>query len=252
MPLRIGVSILLWLLTGHCLAEDPLRYEVELVLFENTDPTALRAEHWPDSVPTPDYEDAVELPPPGVRGKFEALPNDAKDLSGAASLLNKSDHYTVVAHLAWEQPGLPSETAKPILLRAGKDYGIEFPELMQPRLEFDAEGNLVEIEPPERLDEVEGTVRVVLGRYLHVYTDLVFRKPVTVMEYNETADMLVPMQRLQTIPVREWRRMRSRELHYVDHPVLGMLIRITPVTPPERGGGNASQGSPLGQAESNS
>ena len=100
---------------------------------------------------------------------------------------------------------------------------------MQPRLEFDADGNLVEIPAPERLDELEGSVRVVLGRYLHVYTDLVFRKPLTTMAYDETTETLVPMQSLQSIPVREWRRMRSRELHYLDHPVLGMLVKITPV-----------------------
>ncbi len=29
------------------------------------------------------------------------------------------------------------------------------------------------------------------------------------------------------------RRMRSRELHYLDHPVLGMLVVARPFTPPE-------------------
>ena len=29
------------------------------------------------------------------------------------------------------------------------------------------------------------------------------------------------------------RRIRSNELHYIDHPVLGILLRITPYEKPE-------------------
>ena len=36
----------------------------------------------------------------------------------------------------------------------------------------------------------------------------------------------------QIIPLRQSRRMRSGELHYLDHPRLGVLARITPVEPP--------------------
>lgn len=213
--------------------EKPVRYVVELVLFQHTDPAAVRAEHWPETVATPDYASTTELAPAGVKAEFRSLEDSAKELTGAVKLLNDSERYTVVAHLVWEQPGLPSDSAVPVRVNAGKDYGLEFPELMQPRLEFDEEGNLIEIPPPESLDELEGTVRIVLGRYLHVYTDLLFRKPLTTMEYNEAADMLVPVERLRAIPVREWRRMRSRELHYMDHPLLGMLVKITPVATPE-------------------
>jgi hypothetical protein len=36
------------------------------------------------------------------------------------------------------------------------------------------------------------------------------------------------------IPHRQSRRMRSEELHYLDHPVLGVLVRVTPVGDEER------------------
>lgn len=236
---------------GLAQAEEPIRYQVELILFENTDPAAARAEHWPETVPTPNYESATGLRPPGARAaEFRALKDSAKELTGAAKLLTASERYTVIAHLLWEQPGLPSDSARAVRVRAGKNYGIEFPELMQPRLEFDADGNLIEIPAPDRLDELEGTVRIVLGRYLHVYTDLLFRKPLSVTEYNESADMFVPVNRLQAIPVREWRRMRSRELHYIDHPLLGMLIKITPVAAPAKASGDTSPAPAIKEPES--
>ena len=33
----------------------------------------------------------------------------------------------------------------------------------------------------------------------------------------------------QVIPMKQSRRMRSKELHYIDHPMLGILVRVTPI-----------------------
>ncbi len=30
------------------------------------------------------------------------------------------------------------------------------------------------------------------------------------------------------VPVREKRRLRSKEVHYLDHPLLGVVIKFTP------------------------
>ena len=32
----------------------------------------------------------------------------------------------------------------------------------------------------------------------------------------------------RTVVLRQHRRMRSNELHYIDHPLFGLLVRITP------------------------
>ncbi len=37
----------------------------------------------------------------------------------------------------------------------------------------------------------------------------------------------------RTIALRQHRRMRSNELHYIDHPLMGLLIKVTPYTLPE-------------------
>jgi hypothetical protein len=33
----------------------------------------------------------------------------------------------------------------------------------------------------------------------------------------------------RTVNIKQRRRMRSNELHYIDHPLLGLLIKISPV-----------------------
>ena len=51
---------------------------------------------------------------------------------------------------------------------------------------------------------LQGVVRLTRGRYLHIDTDLT----------------------VGGIRIRDHRRMRSRELHYIDHPRVGILVRV--------------------------
>jgi hypothetical protein len=38
----------------------------------------------------------------------------------------------------------------------------------------------------------------------------------------------------RVVSMRQHRKMRSSELHYLDHPLLGLLIQITPYEPPAK------------------
>ena len=60
-----------------------------------------------------------------------------------------------------------------------------------------------------------GTAKVSVRRYLHLDLDLLLQSP------GGPAPGLFRMQ--------AHRRMRSGELHYIDHPAMGALVRITPV-----------------------
>jgi len=62
-------------------------------------------------------------------------------------------------------------------------------------------------------DKLKGLVKVSLGRYLHLDLDL----------------LLSDEQHEKAIHIIEHRRMRSRELHHLDHPRLGVLAIIKPV-----------------------
>lgn len=65
---------------------------------------------------------------------------------------------------------------------------------------------------------VEGTIAVTLARFLHVHAHL-WRLPFSDAPDSQELD--------------EHRRMRSGELHYLDHPAFGVLVRIDPITPPQ-------------------
>jgi hypothetical protein len=57
---------------------------------------------------------------------------------------------------------------------------------------------------------LDGTIKVSVKRYLHVDLDLLLKSG--------------KGYRLQSK-----RRMRSKEIHYIDHPMMGVLVLITPV-----------------------
>jgi len=63
---------------------------------------------------------------------------------------------------------------------------------------------------------LSGLVKLTRGRFLHLETDLVLRDTNTPSIYR----------------VQLNRRMRSDELHYVDHPRIGIIIQATRVNPP--------------------
>jgi hypothetical protein len=62
---------------------------------------------------------------------------------------------------------------------------------------------------------LEGVIRVRRGRFLHFDSDLLLRTG-----------------QGQPIHAASSRRMRSTEVHYIDHPRLGIIVRIDPYTSP--------------------
>jgi len=58
-----------------------------------------------------------------------------------------------------------------------------------------------------------------MSRYLHFKVDLLYTKP-QFNNNNEIEDNVYPV-------VNE-RRMRSREIHYIDHPLVGVVVLATP------------------------
>lgn len=75
---------------------------------------------------------------------------------------------------------------------------------------------------------LSGMIRVTRGRYLHVDTDLLLRDAGGAHPYR----------------IQLSRRMRSDELHYIDHPKLGIVIRALRVEAPTPGGTETDSGEP--------
>lgn len=243
-------------------AQDETWYRVELVVFKQLDLANLASELWPEDPGTPDLAEAVEpaaAPPPArppllpglgtAPQPYRLLDRAATELKTVAGSLERAAHLEPVLHLAWRQPIGEREGARPVRVRGGQRYAFtqvpeyEFP-LRAALPEFDVlyaaprTGAMGEKAGAEvaLIPEVDGTVLLTRSRYLHVYADLVFSlpEPVALRRANPApvADT-GERQRLLRLRLRDHRRMRSEELHYLDHPAFGLLVWITPYEVPE-------------------
>lgn len=252
-------------------AEAP-RYDVEVIIFKNIQVPKSREFVLPVSSPGKDEKMLVLSSASSVRAAnklgYEIISGDQYRLTDVANKLVESSRYELLLHTAWRQPGLEQERALPIWVRGGRVYGNEYTSIdsqmefleSMPRAdginadgtnyEFDEqtlesiELQLLEQQGTQRhqgLYELEGKITIGLSRYLHAHTDLVFRRPRLSIDPETTnspqqralaaysADTLI----LNNHILRERRRMRSKNLHYLDSPEFAMLILITPYEIPQ-------------------
>lgn len=237
------LTALFFLCTANSFAEDFRYYDVEIVVIENLTETAKNAEHWPLEVTIKKPVNAVVL---GETPLIEWLPLDV-DLAESFKVLSpeeyqlieevekisQSKNQRVIFHAAWRQPGLDKKIAMPVYFK--HDF-TEIPLTEEETLPLDIE----EIETADS-SILEGIFRVTLARYLHLEAELSYRVkpaivPTTEELYSEylTENTEENIEKQGVIYLKQKRnRIRSNELHYIDHPVLGILVKMTPYIKPE-------------------
>ena len=213
---RIIVLLLLFNAWPAAFAKD---YIVEMIFFADASGASAGSLHISTQPIIPDLQGSIILNDSAVNYGFIPYPSDALRLTNEAAALSKTGRYRVLKHIAWLQPGLAREEAIPVRIHAGKNYRNEFKERSFAQADFS------DRKSPKNhpVNELDGTIKVVLGRYLHVYTDLAYRKPYTV-----SANALGRDRVLADFAIKTHRKMRSKQLHYLDHPLLGILVEIRP------------------------
>lgn len=198
---------------------------------KDTDPTTASVEtpiaEKPLAVTDNPLVNAEEPPPPLA---FQKLDAGNEELVAAMGHLRRIDRYRPLFHATWQQPLQDRQRSPSILVNGGETYGEHF--------------------------ELEGTVKISVERYLHIDTDLWLHNfapnfgqqatvqvpPLPNQLEKTTEDMLNPLLARflndnahvvsRTVVLRESRRMRSGEIHYLDHPMMGVIVLVTPL---ERG-----------------
>ena len=185
-------------------------YIVEIVLFETLGAGGGGGELW-----FPKVTSALGLSEERAAAEGFRLVERATELDGSAAKIAASGRYRLLRHFAWRQPGLPRDEAVAVRVNLGRAFDMYLPEDIGPYERFIP----ASIEPrPERTravrsTTVNGTLKVYLGRFLHLESLLVFTDEEAGRSYR----------------LFESRKMRSTELHYVDNPRFGLLARIVPI-----------------------
>ena len=226
-------------------------YDIEVIIFRHHDLNALSHEKWKRDPGTPAIRSAKELLPPLPENLSKAhsdklksplaylqLREDQYQLTDKYQQLLDTEGYDPLIHIAWRQPGLGPDEAVAVHIHGGSNEskvpeengqgehtGETKVEAAMP-IPTDAAASGVEGPPAPFID---GTIKLIRKRFLHVEADFLYRAP-----YIDTpANHLTREQWPQAFRLTESRRMRSREIHYLDHPMFGILILATPYEAPE-------------------
>lgn len=322
--------LLALLLPWVTVAGAETQYDVEIILFEHASDRAGDNERWRPEVVIPrrdrtlHFDDDGETSAPLMSEtpeEFRPLEEEDLRLRDERQRLENASAYDVLQHRAWRQPALDPDEAVGVRIRAGEPTRVRLPRratgpLTQPvRIEAilararaghdDPVSRSAATEPlfatgvlPEResalLYPLDGSVRVEVERYLHVYANLYrstavdwpddeLREHIQAdasraaaanaggdaegsqeqddeqgqagnAEVGEAANLLADDsdeavidsqtfalgpdgQKMISFPFVQQRRMRSGNLHYLDHPVIGMLVLITPHETEDEGAG---------------
>ncbi len=227
-------AVTLILLNSTIAQASTSNYKVELLIFSHEASDTLADEIWPaiDAIPQRASR-PLEYHQQGQNtGYFTRLPKTSLSLRNKQASLRRSPLYRVLFHEAWIQPISGRKNQNVIRINGGEilDNG---------------------------LYELDGYISIDKGRYLHFRSDLfhnrrltpaesqMLRKPsftpaaavatATTDESGNNSDngnrylTQTSIPDFLTVEMDSARRMRSRELHYIDHPLFGILVIISPV-----------------------
>ncbi len=208
-------------------------YQVEVLVFTQSDSFGAET-----SLPEAKLKyplNWVELAAAGSNNKFTVVNKTGRRLNPDAYTLNSTGVYKVLYHQAWRQPGISPRNAPWLIVSGGKTLGDH--------------------------RELEGSIRLHLSSYLHLETNLWLMSPVNNTSRPDfrskhlstdrvpisplrakggqssgafgggsyglsgsTRGPAIELSRIDTL--RQSERLQLGKTHYIDHPKMGVLIKV--------------------------
>jgi len=168
--------------------------------------------------------------------------------------IRREPYVNSLVHLTWQQNMQSRRLAKPIRIFGGKDLSKRFeyhglsvkksPDADTLSMtDFNALGGSYQAPKINPVWELDGSIKIYLNHYLYIENNVALRKPTQKMlessplAFNEYSALEIEGKKqlapyLESIPLIQNRRVRSGEIHYFDHPQLGIVMQIRKMTQP--------------------
>ncbi|MBY5922222.1 CsiV family protein [Ferrimonas balearica] len=196
-----------------------------------------------------------------LSGQPYLLTAEQLQFNDALNQLSRQSGYQVLLHSGWQMPVYGRRAAQPFAIYGGINFGDRFRLDGHPRL---AEDDLLsqlslltqfapQARGPEAVWQLNGWIKIYLEHFLFIETRLDLREQgervwtVESLERDPNAlegDVTEVEERepfLMTIPLEQNRRVRSREIHYFDHPKMGVIVQIRRMDQPQSAEVNATE-----------
>ncbi|MEH6626086.1 MAG: CsiV family protein [Motiliproteus sp.] len=239
LQLLVAITLISSSTSWAAASNDARWYQVELFIFSQNQDN-LKAESWDDKLLPLQHSKAISLYGERARKAGLVLLDSSSRALPIAKSLMKRRGYQPLFHQVWQQPLLAKKQAFPIKIRGGEQLN-------------------------DHTFELDGDITLDIARYLHLRTNLFYtlKKPADWQGYlapeeisEETAvagtvSELLPIPldteaqtaaielpfiskdpTLLTVQMKQGRRMRGDQLHYLDHPMFGLFIKLTRIKGP--------------------
>ncbi len=236
-------------------------YQVEMIVVARKDDAA--QEHWPSNIKLRYPGDWVELKDPNITAQsavdftkeaFYLLPANERQLNSAAQKLQRNPRFEVLFHNAWRQVITNKKASKAIIINGGQTFGqhqaLEGSIRLSVATYLELQTNLwlsqfevnvgQEVTPawpeiPLRPNYTSATTKN-LSLDSEVELDQALANENAQwssgsFDANTSATGTEGFVTRRIVLLRQERDMRSSEVNYIDHPVLNVIIQVTPYPP---------------------
>ncbi len=177
------------------------------------------------------------------------LPSTAYQLNSEAQKLRNHAGFNVLLHTAWRQNDQGRQSAPVFHIQAGRDFSGQFNGSPVGSTVTAPVDGVSEMSIANPLYELDGTLQIYVQHFLFAEAVLDLKKP-SVREVvlqdsplelgtNEEQGATVQAGMLESVSPKvqeetflksyrldQKRRMRSGETHYLDHPLMGVIIQV--------------------------
>jgi len=209
------IAITLLLFSGYSASTEAKKeapwYNIEMIIFAQSLGSSATSEIWPSNPGMPDTAAAIDmdtlvLATSDAPTKTVAIPKNEHILTSEFRQISKrSNALQPLVHAAWRQPVTSKKSTIPLSVSTITDTL-----------------------------HLTGTIKVSVQRYLHVNLDLLLSdQNLTLMLPDELSSQPSYTRTPGQYRFIAHRKMRSEELHYIDHPKLGVIVKATKFKFPE-------------------
>lgn len=247
------IFLILTLFSCQSLAER--LFDVEVIVFKRNINIENTKEKWSDKPIKLPLQGAVSVFDGNAlrRNDIQLLPRSQWQLTEEFRTLSGHAGYRPLLHAAWRQDDRGRSQLPKIRFTAGSNFEQEFN--LDGTVKSYEEDEYAQIQPyggkNQPIYQLDGYIRLYVQHYLFIETNLIFREPTerivldtsqSLSELNQQNPVIAHFDGLhqaqpnyhtekflKSFPFKQKRRMRSGEIHYLDHPLLGLIIQVTRV-----------------------
>ncbi len=252
--MRILIPLLLLCISMPSWAQR--QFDIEVIIFKRAVDAESTSESWPDELPEIEMMNVGSLDSDAYRSSkgVTLLPSSSFQLNPQEAALDDHAGFKVLKHVAWRQGDQGQRSAPIFRIIGGQDFSGAYYADGTPNdgsnIAFTNDG-FSESNVDGPLYELDGKIQIYVQHYLFAETTMDLRKPsvrqvhiestpteqlademgfidgnVQVGNLVDVSPTVTEEKFLKTYRLDQKRRMRSGETHYLDSPLMGMIIQV--------------------------